>query len=103
MRCGTLQLKHFPLPPCSPAVIAADKCWLDPSIDPKNPVVFINTDSLGKGLESLGPINQVESVTTEKLVIAFLAAGLKGSSIGIITPFRSQASQKYIDFYFLGR
>jgi superfamily I DNA and/or RNA helicase len=62
------------------------------SISPSKPVVFIGTDGLGNGLEDIGPINRVESVITSKLVLALSAAGLYESSIGIITPFRSQVS-----------
>ena len=69
-----------------------DMRWINHAIAPSNPVVFLDTDGLGKGLETAGPANHVESTITSKLVIALSAAGLKSSSIGVITPFRSQVS-----------
>jgi DNA replication ATP-dependent helicase Dna2 len=88
---GTLQLKHYPL---QQSVLngSADGAWINYCIAPSNPVVFIDTDGLGKGLEGVGPVNQVESVITARLVTALSTAGLDASSIGIITPFRSQVS-----------
>jgi nitrate reductase NapAB chaperone NapD len=49
------------------------------------PVVFIDTDGLGNGLEDIGPITHVESVITAKLALALSAAGLDESSIGILS------------------
>lgn len=88
---GTLQLQHYPL---QQSVLngSADGAWINYCIAPNNPVVFIDTDGLGKGLEGLGPVNQMESVITARLVTALSTAGLDASSIGIITPFRSQVS-----------
>ena len=91
VRSGILQLKQYPLRQCS-LVNTVDKPWIEHCIAPTSPVVFIDTDGLSKGLEDGGPINIVESVITERLVNAFSAAGLDTSSIGIITPFRSQVS-----------
>jgi superfamily I DNA and/or RNA helicase len=98
LKCGNdkvkrsiLQLKHFPLTQ-SHLIDNSDRCWLDHSISPSKPVVFIDTDGLGNGLEAIGPVNRVESVITAKLALALSAAGLDESSIGIITPFRSQVS-----------
>lgn len=97
MRSGLLQLKHYPTPQVS-LIDPVDKSWLDHCISPTSPVVFIDTDGLSKGLEDMGPVNTVESTIAAKLVTAFSAAGLESSSIGIITPFRSQVSA-FFDYF----
>ncbi|KAL7553269.1 hypothetical protein ACHAWF_016524 [Thalassiosira exigua] len=73
-----------------------DRPWIARAIDPNHPVVFVDTD--GKGwLESDGtkkgaggPTNHPEASIVEKIVASLSACGLEKSSIGVITPFRSQ-------------
>eukprot|EP00804_Cyclotella_cryptica_P000970 CCRYP_012331-RB/>CCRYP_012331-RB protein AED:0.03 eAED:0.03 QI:95/1/1/1/1/1/10/663/1892 len=107
LKCGNetvkhslLQLKHFPLNQ-QHMINSVDQTWINHAIAPANPVVFIDTDglrsswqnhnhSIFKGLESDGPVNTVEAAITERLVVAFSSAGLDASSVGVITPFRSQ-------------
>ena len=92
VRYSILKLKQHPLRQCLPMIDPIDMGWINHGIAPVNPVVFLDTDGLGKGLETAGPANHVESTITSKLVVALSAAGLELSSIGIITPFRSQVS-----------
>ena len=61
--------------------------------------MFLNTDDKGwlesevvrKG-EGGGPTNKHEASVVEKVVLALSTCGVKNSSIGVITPFRSQVS-----------
>lgn len=76
----------------------ADRPWIERAMNPEQPVIFLDTD--GKGmLESDGtrtgaggPINEFEASIVEKIVLSLSICGVKNSSIGVITPFRSQVS-----------
>lgn len=63
-----------------------DKRWIDNVVNPNNPVVFL--DCAAK--ESQGPVNTAEISIVELCVKALTDCGLAISSIGVITPFRSQ-------------
>jgi DNA replication ATP-dependent helicase Dna2 len=63
-----------------------DMQWIEKVINPNNPVVFL--DCAAK--ESHGPINTAEISMVEQCVKSLLDCGLTMSSIGVITPFRSQ-------------
>lgn len=75
--------------------------WINHFLLPSNPVVFIDTDGLSIGLEALGPINNVETTIIGRMVAALSAAGVDATSIGIITPFRSQVSIILVKMAFL--
>ena len=71
----------------------SDRPWIERAINPDHPVVFLDTD--GKGwLESDvgagGQINFVEVSIVQNIVQSLCLCGLAPSSIGVITPFRSQ-------------
>ena len=105
MRCQRLKLKRDP--PCH---ASQDGTWLEGAVDPDQPVVFLDTDPLPcswqgpgrvnfKGLESNGatrgaggPVNDSEAFIVQKLVARLASHGVEHSSIGVITPFRSQVS-----------
>lgn len=66
-----------------------DRPWIERALDPDQPVIFLDTDSNG-WMETEGPINNFEASIVEKLVLSLSLCGVENSSIGIITPFRSQ-------------
>ncbi|EJK77518.1 hypothetical protein THAOC_00647, partial [Thalassiosira oceanica] len=111
LKCGNdqvrrqrLKLKHD----SSPRHSSQDGMWLEGAIDPDRPVVFLDTDSMPsswqgpgyigfKGLElngaargAGGPVNDSEAIVVQKLVTRLASHGVELSSIGVITPFRSQ-------------
>jgi len=82
--------------------------WLLPVLNPNKIVVFVNTDSMGRNLESSaknrdsksssisasgGLINDYEVEITKIVVHGLLICGLDASSIGIISPYRAQVSR----------
>jgi len=77
----------------------ADQPWITQAINPDQPVIFLDTDANGwlevdgirKGAG--GPINNIEASIVQKLVHALSSCGIEDSSIGVITPFRSQVSK----------
>lgn len=79
---------------------SVDRQWIEQALNPEQPVVFIDTD--GRGAESResdgvrtgagGPINDFEASVVQKLVLSLSICGVENSSIGVITPFRSQVS-----------
>lgn len=100
MKRGLLELKHFPLNQVA-NINPDDKRWVEFAIDPQKPVVFVDTDgshdctqSTFTGFEIDGPVNKREALIIERLILALQAAGLDTSSIGVITPFRSQVSSR---------
>ena len=105
VRCQRLKLQHD-----SPCLSSQDGIWLKGAIDPDQPVVFLDTDSMPcswqgpgyigfKGLEingatrgAGGPVNDLEASIVQKLVTCLASHGVEFSSMGVITPFRSQVS-----------
>ena len=76
----------------------ADQPWITQAINPDQPVIFLDTDDGGylevdgirKGAG--GPINNIEASIVQNLVCTLSNCGIEDSSIGVITPFRSQVS-----------
>mmetsp|Transcript_2462 Transcript_2462/g.5450 ORF Transcript_2462/g.5450 Transcript_2462/m.5450 type:complete len:167 (-) Transcript_2462:208-708(-) len=60
--------------------------WIERVVNPNSPVVFLDCASK----ESQGPVNTAEISIVEQCVKALSDCGLAMSSIGVITPFRSQ-------------
>lgn len=102
---GRLQLAHFPLlvqrcgASASLSQAAPAEAWLVRVLDPANPVVFVDTDTISlsqrarvSGTQELTPDSQhaVEARLTELCVRALLACGCQPPDIGVITPFRNQ-------------
>ncbi|KAG7346830.1 DNA helicase [Nitzschia inconspicua] len=123
MKCGNdmvkyqrLQLPGFPgnLRTSSPTKNCA---WIEKTVDPKYPVLFLNTDTVivsnkrslsttaaspvqADGFVELegrlggrpggSTINETEANVVEALVETFMNCGLDGGSVGIISPFRAQ-------------
>ncbi|KAL7460386.1 hypothetical protein ACHAXS_000839, partial [Conticribra weissflogii] len=88
----------------------SDRKWLKRAINPDEPVVFLDTDGKSRnmqgsvisnfvGLESDGPINEFELSIIRNIIQALTLSGLNASSIGVITPFRSQLRLLNEDLY----
>ena len=87
-----------------------DRPWIENAITPDKPVIFLDTDGLscswhgpegstfkglelsGIGMDAGGPINHFEVLIAQRAILALTLCGLDASSIGLITPFRSQVS-----------
>lgn len=72
---------------------SSDRPWIELAINPDNPVVFLDTDRKGwleSDVGAGGKINSVEVSIVENIVQSLCLCGLAPSSIGVITPFRSQ-------------
>jgi len=98
LKCGNDSVRHqkLDLPKKLDMVNPIDRPWIERAIDPNHPVVFLDTDGRG-WLESDGVrtgagglINDAEASIVEKLVLSMSICGVENSSIGVITPFRSQ-------------
>lgn len=78
-----------------------EKPWIERAINPDYPVVFLDTDSKG-WLESDGgaggQINTTEVSIVQSVVHSLSLCGLDQSSIGVITPFRSQVRPIVTEF-----
>mmetsp|Transcript_10002 Transcript_10002/g.18753 ORF Transcript_10002/g.18753 Transcript_10002/m.18753 type:complete len:410 (-) Transcript_10002:367-1596(-) len=75
--------------------------WLLAVLNPNKHVVFVNTDTMGRNLESCvrnkesgnaggGVINNKEIDIAKVIVHGLLICGLDAASIGIISPYRAQ-------------
>lgn len=78
--------------------------WLLPVLNPNKPVVFVNTDNIGRDLEfcgkgrgsaSRGLVNDAEVEIATLIVKGLLACDLSPSSIGIISPYRAQVREGF--------
>jgi DNA replication ATP-dependent helicase Dna2 len=68
-------------------------CWLSRALDPSNPVVFINTDSISTKLEVQAGsriTNSLEARLVTHLTVSLLSLGIAASEIGVIAFYRSQ-------------
>ena len=103
MCCGApevaVQRLHLPLLNSGLFVVNEVMHWLKTTIDPSNPVVFLNTDHM----ESCGDVQSSNSMPTDRetvnkaevMIVKILVenlelCGLSRRSIGILSPFRSQ-------------
>lgn len=97
LRCGSDQVRQQKLDLCMSMISQNDNPvempWIKRAINPDYPVVFLDTDSKG-WLESDGgaggQINTTEVSIVQSIVHSLSLCGLDQSSIGVITPFRSQ-------------
>lgn len=72
-----------------------DRKWLRWTIDPNNPVVFLNHDSLGKQCQEIAMgerhvENRGEAELVRQIVAQFLRLGLKAEDVGIMAFNRGQ-------------
>ena len=102
LKCGNDHIRHqkldrFPstkITKINPII----KSWIERAINPDEPVVFLDTDGNGFletnaiGVRAGGPINDFEASIVENIVLSLSVCGLDNSTIGVITPFRSQVS-----------
>ena len=88
LKCGNDTVKnqrlHLPVEPKTET--NPERQWIERVINPNNPVVFL--DCAAK--ESSGPVNLQEVSIVEQCVQSLSNCGVPMSSIGVITPFRSQ-------------
>jgi len=115
LKCGNKKVQHGKLqltnyPPDSTLLNLFDQKWIKRAINPDEPVVFLDTDGKSSerhgpklsnfvGLESDGPTNEFEISIVRNIIQALTLSGLDASSIGIITPFRSQLRLLNEDLY----
>ena len=99
LKCGNDDVRHQKLEIDSKhfgRIGNDDRPWIERAINPDQPVVFLDTD--GRGMLEAdgnrtgagGPTNDAEVSVIEKLAASLSICGVKGSSVGVITPFRSQ-------------
>lgn len=91
---SALSIFHTSEPVCS-TPSRGSKCWLNTLCQPERKVVFANIDSAGtRGRETLNAgrniTNDFEATLAAQLVLSFLAIGVPGREIGVITLYRSQ-------------
>jgi DNA replication ATP-dependent helicase Dna2 len=69
-------------------------CWLSPLLNPKNRVIFLNTDNLGQLGEEVSrgnrTTNPIEAILITQMTTLLINAGLSSSDLGIVTFYRSQ-------------
>jgi hypothetical protein len=102
LKCGNDHIRHQKLDRFPSAKInkinPIIKPWIERAINPDEPVVFLNTDGNGFletdgiGVGAGGPINDFEASIVKNIVLSLSVCGLDNSSVGVITPFRSQVS-----------
>lgn len=92
LKCGneTVANQRLRLPIKPKLEMNHNKQWIEKVINPNNPVVFL--DCAAK--EIVGPVNSVEVSIVEECIRSLSACGLPMSSIGVITPFRSQVRER---------
>lgn len=106
MKCGNEQIGNqklqLDLSTNLDPIHPADRPWILQAINPDQPVIFLDTDgsgwleSDGKRKGAGGPINNVEASIVKNLVLSLSLCCVENSSIGIITPFRSQVSCRLV-------
>eukprot|EP00985_Skeletonema_marinoi_P002554 scaffold1057_cov203-Skeletonema_marinoi.AAC.2 len=88
LKCANDEVKnqklHLPVPPKLETNV--DMKWIERVVNPNSPVVFLDCASK----ESQGPVNTAEISIVKQCVKELSDCGLAMSSIGVITPFRSQ-------------
>ncbi|XP_062832311.1 DNA replication ATP-dependent helicase/nuclease DNA2 isoform X3 [Anolis carolinensis] len=68
------------------------KTWLKETLDPNNPVCFLNTEKIPapEQIEKHGVSNMTEARLVLFLTSMFIKAGCRPSDIGVISPYRHQ-------------
>lgn len=102
LKCGNDNVRHQKLDLTVPKNLnltnPTDRQWIERAIDPGQPVIFLDTDRKGwlessqDGKGAGGPINEKEASIVQNIVLSLTSCGINNSSIGVITPFRSQVS-----------
>jgi hypothetical protein len=104
LKCGNDQIRHQKLDLCMskiPNHIApSDMPWIERALNPDHSVVFLDTDGKGwletDGRGSGGPTNAIEVSIIQSIAHSLSLCGLEPSSIGVITPFRSQVKSSVV-------
>jgi len=116
LRCGTEEARHFLLELPEPEKLdeihhfstqvsndikcPGDKgCWLKHVLNPKNSVIFLNTDSLNctENNNTNLIFNETEAEIALHIIKSLKMCGISNSSIGVISPYRAQI--KYLNTY----
>jgi len=109
LRCGTEESRHLLLDLPEPekldeihrfstqvsnhAICSGDNnCWIKHILNPKNSVIFLNTDSLSCTEDSNSNLifNETEAEITLQIVRSLRMCGILNKNIGIISPYRAQ-------------
>ena len=92
LKCGneTVANQRLRLPIKPKLEMNHNKQWIEKVINPNNPVVFLDCAAE----EIVGPVNSAEVSIVEECIRSLSACGLSMSSIGVITPFRSQVRER---------
>ncbi|CAA0842768.1 DNA replication helicase- putative [Striga hermonthica] len=91
LRCGSTEIENAKLKyRCSTSISS----WLLEVLNPSQPVIFINTDSLPayESSDRKALSNPVEANIIAEVTKALLLRGVEVQDIGIITPYNSQAN-----------
>lgn len=90
LRCGSSEIANAQL---NLSFVNPIDPWLQEILDPKKPVIFINTDSLSAFESRHDKIvnNPTEAYIVSKVTRELLDRGVLAKEIGIITPYNSQA------------
>ncbi|KAL8500568.1 hypothetical protein ACS0TY_020227 [Phlomoides rotata] len=97
LRCGSTQIQNAKLkykcsaPAPAPAPAPA---WLMEVLNPNQPVIFVNTDSLRayETNDRKAINNSIEAYIIAEITKTLVLRGIDGKDIGIITPYNSQAN-----------
>lgn len=91
LQCGSAEIANaqliYPCPSSTPE-------WLNEALNSERPVIFINTDFLEahESNDSKAVNNPVEACIVSEVTNGLLERGIEGESIGVITPYNSQAN-----------
>ncbi|PIN12593.1 DNA replication helicase [Handroanthus impetiginosus] len=91
LRCGSIEVENAELKySCSTSAPA----WLLEVLNPNQPVIFINTDSLPayETNDRKALNNPIEAYIIAEVTKTLVLRGIEGQDIGIITPYNSQAN-----------
>lgn len=110
LKCGTEEVRSqkLELPGFPNRLPSTEGDWLERSIDPSLPVIFLNTDKLRSSTIGTKPntnhylerfsgrskggsiVNDTEVNVVRAIVNSFLVCGVPPTTIGVICPFRAQ-------------
>ncbi|XP_057980952.1 DNA replication ATP-dependent helicase/nuclease JHS1 [Malania oleifera] len=91
LRCGSPEIENAKL---KFSGSSSNSLWLKKVLDPRRPVIFINTDKLPafEAKEHKTVNNPIEACIVAEITKDLVSSGIEGEDIGIITPYNSQAS-----------
>jgi len=92
LRCAIPAVAENPLIIPKIEVLKNEQKWIRDICDPKFNVIFLDTDKVPAIETRSGDIlqNEVEALLVYHITVALINAGVSASTIGIISPYRSQ-------------